>query len=121
MKKNVVVSIKTVAIFAVFAIFLSVFVGCSSSTLLIGTWSNENGDTLEIVEDGTFNSEIEVGGVSEQLTGTWNWKEGSDLINFICENGNVLLSSFEVNGGILTILWAPDSANSEIKTFMKIK
>ncbi len=125
MKKNLFGMTKILAVFAVAVIFMSFFAGCSSSTLLVGKWADRNGNTLEIINDEEngqiFNSEIAVGGISEQLTGTWGWAEGSDAINFFTTDGRVLLSMFEINGGILTITWATSANDSEILTMMRTK
>ncbi|MCR4790664.1 MAG: hypothetical protein K5839_06255 [Treponemataceae bacterium] len=116
--KKAVFSIITLILIAGLAMS---FVGCGNSTLLIGKWGDRNGNVLEILEDKTFTSEIAVGGVSETLVGSWEWVEGNDAINFLCEDGRVLLSFFEIDGGILTMTWTTNNVDSEILTLMRIE
>jgi len=97
------------------------FTGCSSSTLLIGTWQDSKGNEIEFVEDGTFNSSIAVGGITEELSGTFAWQEGSTAINFYVSDGRILLSVFEINGGILKMSWATDTSTTELLSLQKIK
>jgi len=125
MKKTLFgVTVKTLAMIAVVAVLLSFFAGCSASTLLVGKWGDKDGNTLEIINDAengqVFNSEISVGGVSEKLTGSWAWAEGSDAINFYVTDGRILLSMFEIDGGVLRITWATSPSSSELLTMMRI-
>lgn len=132
MKKNLFgMTGKKIAIVAVFAVLLSFFVGCSASTLLYGVWQDAEGNVLELHNDFTFVSEISVGGTSEKLEGTWSWPAGSNQINFFVATADgvevhsadggqvILLSLFEINGGILKITWATDSVNTELLTLQK--
>lgn len=116
------IQFSALAIFAVLACVLLFSVsGCSASTLLIGKWQDKNGNVLEIKDDYTFESKIEVNGVVEELSGSWGWKEGTSAINFETEDGRVLLSLFEVNGGILNITWATDPTTSELLHLQKVE
>ena len=122
---------KILVVLAVAAVLLSFFAGCSASTLLYGVWQDPNGNVLELHDDSTFLSKISVAGVSEELEGTWVWPEGSNTINFhvatadgvevYTQDGGevVLLSFFEINGGILKITWATDAVNTELLRLQK--
>ncbi len=95
--------------------------GCSSSTLLIGTWQDSKGNSIEFAEDGTFKSEIAVAGISEELTGTYAWASGTTAINFYVTDGRVLLSVFEIDGGFLNMTWATDTTTTESLSLQKVK
>ena len=114
MEKSVVVSIKTVAIFAIFAIFLSTFVGCSSSTLLIGEWGDPYYDIITMNTDGTFTASIPLSGNAQELTGSYDYDKENNLIVFRTEDKRTIVSRVSISGGVLEISWKADMDVDEV-------
>lgn len=95
-----------IAALVIATVLMVVLAGCSSSTILNGVWKNASGDEITLKSDNTFTAKIPSSGDATEYVGSYVVQE--NIIQFTCENGDVFLSQYSVDGGLLCLVWTPD-------------
>ena len=87
------------------------FVGCADSTILYGVWKNSSGDEVTLVSDGTFTAYVPSSGDTSEYAG--NYSVLQNVIQFTATDGNIFLSTYSIDGGILYLTWTPDDSTND--------
>lgn len=86
---------------------------------LVGTWADNQGNTLILLADNTFRAEITSVGKLDKIEGNYNVL--LNVITFITNSGHQRVSEWDIRGNILYITWTDDAKNSIHLTLYKIR
>ncbi len=104
---------------AFISVLLLILCSCSDSTLLNGIWEDSNENTITFYSDGYFEACVPTSGDTTEYVGTYGVTGNS--IQFLAEGGEVFLSQFSIDGGLLYLTWTPDDETSVNLTLYKTK
>ena len=89
---------------------------CYTPSPLYGTWSDNSGNKIMFLEDGTFSAKVNTGtdsngeAVGIQYSGEYTVLDNVIVITY--ESGNSRNTTWDLNGYILYLQWAEDSSLS---------
>lgn len=99
MKKNIIIAF-------VFVLLAGIFVSCDAPSPLFGTWSDNIGNQMVLINDGTFSATVNGVDYDGSFTTITN------AITFKSSNGMTIVSEWDLRGSMLYLTWR--SINSEV-------
>lgn len=89
----------------------SIFSGCFSPNPLYGTWSDNRGNQISLLEDGTYNAQvIDSYSNTERYTGTFTVID--NVVVFSKDTGGSINSEWDIRGSILYLTWTDNNGVS---------
>lgn len=108
MKVNVIKIVGTALVCAVLGL-----ASCYSPSPLYGTWSDNDGNKIQFVNDGTFSTTIKT--VEGDVTPSGTYRVIENVISFTFEDGTVV-SEWDLRGSILYLQWTITDSAGEKRT-----
>lgn len=103
---------KNTTLFTIIAVLLaSLFISCYTPSPLYGTWSDNNGNTIKFMANGSYTSTITISGTKEDYKGEWSCVE--NVLVITKESGAQFTSEWDIRGSILYLSWVNQFGDNE--------
>ena len=86
---------------------------------LVGTWADNQGNTITLLADNTFLAKITSSGKESTIEGNYNVL--LNVITFVTSSGHQRVTEWDIRGNMLYINWTDDVGNSIPLTLYKIR
>ncbi len=87
---------------------VSVLASCYEPSPLYGTFSDNQGNSISLMDDGTYSAKIvDSTGVKKNYEGTYTVLE--NIITFSTSSGGSINSEWDIRGNMLYITWTDDT------------
>lgn len=87
---------------------------------LVGAWADNRGDTITLMADNTFLSDI-TNEYGQKVTTEGTYSVLLNVITFTTKAGHQRVSEWDIRGNILYITWTDDSGNTLPLSLYKIR
>ena len=86
--------------------------GCYTPNPLYGTWSDNNGNYINFINDGTYNAKVNINNVDYGFNGDWTVIE--NILIFSFSDGGSINTEWDIRGAMLYLIWTYGGSQTDL-------
>ena len=97
---------KNILLVTILLILTGIFTSCYTPNPLYGTWTDNSGNKIQFMDDGTFTATVfDMTNTAENYEGSWKCIDNVLIFNILSESSYTRNTEWDVRGSFLYLTW----------------